>query len=151
MRLFVIWYRCRLSLKITHRDVIMKILFPAPLSNEKMEMVLFWVTIYIDESEGKVDICLNKQFIYPSLFFLYLHNSLFSPLFFPFFFFPAKILIFSQQNQHHQISIVLHPLPSSSSYPSYSSYFSSSCYPSSSSLLLPASIFSSSCSFFQGM
>ena len=104
--------------------------------------------LHIDESEGKVDIYLNKQFTYPSLFFLCLHNSIFSPLFFAF---PPKILIFSQQNQHHQISIVLPPLPpssSSSSYPSYSSYFSSSCYPSSSSLLRLASIVSSPSRFF---
>ena len=36
----------------------MKILFPAPFSNEKTEMVLFRVTanLHIDESESKVDI-----------------------------------------------------------------------------------------------
>ena len=88
MRLFVIWYRCRLSLKITHCNVIMKILFPAPFSNEKTR----WSysrslsILNIDESEGKVDIYLNKQFTYPSLFFLCLHNSIFfAPLlrFFP--------------------------------------------------------------------
>ena len=41
--------------------------------------------LHIDESESKVDIYLNKQFTYPSLFFLCLHNSIFSPLFFAFF------------------------------------------------------------------
>ena len=82
--------------------------------------------LHIDESESKVDIYLNKQFTYPSLFFLCLHNSICRP---SSSLFSAKTLIFFQQNQHHQICIVLHPLPSSSSY------FSSSCYPSSSSSL----------------
>ena len=48
--------------------------------------------LHIDESEGKVDIYLNKQFTYPFLFFLCLHNWIFSPLFFSFFFFPPKSL-----------------------------------------------------------
>ena len=88
--------------------------------------------LHIDESESKVDIYLNKQFTYPSLFFLCLHNSIFSPLFFAFFRQNLNIL----STKPTPPNLYCSPsLPSSSSYPSYSSYFSSSCYPSSSSSL----------------
>ena len=61
---------------------------PSPMKKRRWSCSGSLPILHIDESESKVDIYLNKQFTYPSLFFLCLHNSIFF----------APLLRFSPQN-----------------------------------------------------